>query len=450
MYTARLKNILEEKLSKGMQRAALVFISRSMNSFLTLLFSLLAGKLLTVEDHGLFGQSMARIIVIQAITEVGLQYSLVRFLSPALKSGDGNLAAIILRASLRIKFYTFLVVGVFVLVLLLLYRFNTSVVSALFPFPYPDGLAFLWLIFLGGFGMSLVSYLDAVLVSHQKYLRLSLWLPGLGFIRLFFLGIFWIMEKGDIDAMHVVYIYAFAPFFSGIFFFAFFPASFFFKKPSESISPWVKKLIKFNLWIVAASFFSITSDWMEVLLISDSRDTGLYNAARIPMQGFLILLTTMQSILLPRFSGLTTRDEFRSIFLRLYRYIIPATFLLLPGLVVFHYFIPAWYGQEYNASLSVLYILYPSFLLRVFFAPLGTALFALDQPRIIAVEAGLRMSAGLALNLILIPEYGITGAAWSNFFSQFAGWIFLIYCYFLYFKTDKFPLNRHMEGNKGS
>ncbi|MDH5654280.1 MAG: polysaccharide biosynthesis C-terminal domain-containing protein [Spirochaetia bacterium] len=436
-----IKNITD-RFSSGVRRAAVVFLARSLNSFLALIFSLIAGKILSVEDHGLYGQAMARIIVFQAFLEVGLQYSLVRFLTPAIKEKNASLTATINSASLLLKLYAFLAVGGVTLLFIPVYANMADSVSLIVPFVYPDGILILWMVFLGGAGMSLISYLDALLVSHQYYFRLSLWLPGVGILRLFFIGLLFFLEDGDISGAHVVYIFSIVPYFVVILFFLFFSPSFFFQKPTGDIQFWLKKLFSYNLWILAASFFSITSDWMEILLITNTRDSGLYNAARLPMQGFLILLATMQSILLPRFSVLETKSEYLAIFKRIYKYIIPLTVMFLPGLWIFALFIPAWYGEEYLPSVQLLYVLYPSFLLRMVFAPLGTALFALDQPRIITIEAGLRMMGGLVLNLILIPEFGIMGAAFANFFSQFAGWAFLIYCYYLYFTTERFPLNK--------
>lgn len=417
----------------------IVFIARSSNSFLALLFSLFAGKLLTVEDHGLYGQSMARMIVVQALTEVGLQYSLVRFMSPAIQNGDLTLVRILTKASVFLKFLAIVSTGGVAALLIALVPFQNM--SFLIPGGNPDSMLLVWMIFLGGAGMSMVSYFDAILVAHQSYIRLSLWLPTTGLIRLLLLGLLALNESHGIRGEHVIFSFALAPFFSLAAYFVVFPVRFFSSALRVSgYGEWSSRLFTYNLWILAASFCSILSDWMEILLISNERDSGLFNAARMPMQGFLILLATMQSILLPRFSGLTKREDYFALFQRIYRFTLPLAVLLFPGVFLFAWFIPAWYGAEYLPSVHVLYLLYPNFLFRLFFAPLGTALFALDQPRIIAIEAGLRMVSGVILNLLLIPRYGIVGAALASLLAQGSGWIFLIYCYSLYFRSERFPL----------
>ncbi len=421
-----------------MRNAVFLFSSRLFNSVLTLAFSLIAGRILSVEEHGLFGQGLARIFLMQAVLEAGLQFSLVRFLVPALKRGDEKEFQSVLYASLQIKYYVFIIAtGLLAAVWFVLRFLNGSV-----DLPEENHIL-LMLVLMGGMGMSLISYLDALFVSHGRYISLSLWIPLTGIIRLLLLAVFWYNPLHEFTGEHAVFAYALSPYPSVFLFFLFYPASVFFKKvPPLLWRPWAKKLLLFNVWIVAASFMSIVSDWMELLMISRSEDAGIFNAARMPMQGFLILLATMQSMLLPRFASVTTVAEYRNIFSGFYRNLIPSSILLLPGFWIIGWFITAWYGPEYSESVKVFYILYPNFILRLFFAPLGTALFALDQPRWIAAESGVRMIAGFAANFFLIGLWGVTGAAWASLIAQSAGWALLIWLYSHYFKYGTFPLDR--------
>ncbi len=432
--------------SRTFQGAVALFSARSLNSFISLLFSLLAGRILTVEDHGLFSQTLARIVIVQAITEAGLQYSLVRFLSPRIAAGDDSGVRAIVRASLQIKLYALLPVVALSLFALggvfgSPFLGSFGVPAWLLPGSEPDLLVVFWIILLGGFGMSLFSYLDAILVAHTLYLRLSFWLPSVGLIRLALLGALLLSGEG-MRAEHVLFAFTLGPYIAVAVYFLFFPATFFLRQAAQSDwHGWMSKLFRYNLWIVAASFMSILSDWMEILMIRGAADAGLYNAARMPMQGFLILLATMQSILLPRFSALTTRSEFSAAFRRVYLLVVPGLVLLIPGFWVFDWFIPAWYGPDYLPSTRVFLILYPNFMLRLLFAPLGTALFALDQPRLIGIETGIKMVVGFVANLVLIPEYGLTGAALASWVAQVSGWIFLSFCFLRYFRTGAFPLD---------
>lgn len=444
---------LEEKVypflaSPNVRRAALLFSARAVNPMVSLLYSLIVPRILTVEDFGVYSWALARIFVVQAFAEVGLQQSLVRFLAPALHRGDTSNFHSILRASLQLKFYAFafavLVVGAYVAFLALAGEaagFGT--VAAFFGSTHPDMMPLVWFIFLGGFGLSILTYLDAVLVSHEEFTRLSFWLPSVGVIRFLLLALFLVTHGGKLRADHVLFAFALGPYLSIVLFFFLYPAGTFLHRPAkEEWQPWVGRLLKFNSYMMIAAFMAIVSDWMEVLIISEPDDNGHFNAARLPMQGFLILLATMTSLLLPRFSQLETPAQFRDFFRRIYQLLIPGIVVFLPGFWLFPWFIREWFGPDFLISIKVFYILYPNFILRIYFAPLGVALVALDQPRLIAMEAGLRMITGFVLNMILYPTEGIIGAAWASLLAQAAGWAFLLYCYRMFFMQGKFPFHR--------
>ncbi|HMW61279.1 MAG TPA: oligosaccharide flippase family protein [Leptospiraceae bacterium] len=430
---------LRNKLNSRFGKGVFLFVSRAFNSLAGLFFSLLAGRFLTVEDHGLFASVVARMVIAQAILEAGLQYSIVRFLAPAIRSGAEGEVQSIIRASLWIKTIAMVGLGSLIAIACVILSFWSGPQGVREILPDFGSPLMLWMIFVGGTSMSFVSYQEAILVSHGAYNRLSAWIPLTGVLRIALFGGLFLFERG-FGPEEIVFAYTFGPVISSVLFFFVFPAKFFFDLSQGT--EWrsrLRALVSYNAFIVAASFFSIFSDWMEVLMLQESRDTGVYNAARMPLQGFMILLATMQSMFLPWFAGLKNASEYRAVFLRVYRYLIPGAILLAPGLAVLAWFIPFWFGPEYVASVHVLYFLYPGYLLKLLFAPLGTALFALDRPRLVAVEAGARMAAGFLLNSFLIPGLGIMGAAVSGFLSPFAGWFFLIFCYARFFKTGEFP-----------
>lgn len=435
---------LKDRLPARFTRGVFLFGSRAFNSLAGLFFSLLAGRFLTVEDHGVFAAGLARMVIAQAILEAGLQYSMVRYLAPAIRSGALGEIAGLVRASLVLKFAALAGLGLLTAGAALFFSFVSGPAFLRELLPDSGSPVLLWLIFLGGASMSFVSYQEAVLVAHGSYNRLSLWLPSTGMFRLILLAAFYFADE-SFSARQVLFAYALGPVLSAAAFFFIFPADFFFQH-SDDWRSGVRKLVSYNSFIVAASFFSIFSDWMEVLMLSESSETGVYNAARMPLQGFLIFLATMQSLLLPKFSGLASRDEYFAAFKSVYRWLVPLAAALVPGMLVLAWFIPFWFGPQYHDSVYVLYFLYPGYILKILFAPLGTALFALDRPRLIAVEAGSRMAAGFALNLWLIPAHGIFGAAAAGFIAPFAGWFFLIFCYVRFYKTGEFPLPEKIHG----
>lgn len=436
---AFLKNFSFDKFLKS----GLLFASRSFHSFSSLIFSFIVGRLLTLEEHGLYSQYLARIIVFQAILEVGLQYSIIRYLTPAVVHNKEKKIYHLLRASLIIKFYAI----IFVLLIVTFWMFESYASSSwnfktkLFPIePFPEQITNIWLAFLSAVGMSFFSYFDAIFVSFKNYKYLSLWLPLTNLLRIVFLFYFFFYNEGILQLTHVLFSYMAGTFLSWPFYFLMFDVKkFLFPIYKFKTKYWIWKLLKYNRWVILASFFAILADWMEILLLQNQKDAGIYNSVRVPMQGIVILLSTMQSFFMPTMTTFTNNKEYINYFKKIYVYITLIFFCLIPFGFLLEKMIPLWFGEEYYSSLDILWIVYFSFLLRIFFAPLGIALFTLDQPLMIALESALRMFASLSLNLILIPKYGINGAAFSSLFSQFLGWFFLLYFFYYYFKKNAFP-----------
>ncbi len=424
-------------------RIGSLFLARSYHSFSSLIFSFIVGRLLTIEEHGLYSQYLARIVIFQAILEVGLQYSMIRYLTPIIMENKEKNIVPLLQASLKIKFYAIIIIF-FVCIYWIIENFylvNFNISTNFFPVvSSPYHLTNIWLVFLSSIGMSFFSYFDAILVSHKSYKALTLWIPLTGTIRIILLFIFYFWNHGILQINHILFSFMAGTFLSWPFYFFITDFGIIFSPVRKKrIQYWTKKLLKYNQWILLASFFAILSDWMEILMLKNQKDAGIYNAARIPMQGIIILLSTMQSFLLPTMSQFKTSEEYKKYFKKIYIFIVLIITLLIPGILLGNWFLPFWFGKEYYESILIFWIIYPGYLLRIFFAPLGTSLFTLDQPVIIALESGLRMIGSFILNWILIPKYGVMGAAISSFFSQFFGWIFLVYLFYYYFKFNRFP-----------
>lgn len=437
------KLILRSPFSKKFYDVFFLFLSRSFHSLSSLVFSFIAGRLLTVEEHGLYSQYLARITIFQAILEAGLQFSIIRFLTPAIIENKELQINNILIASLRIKAYAIIIVF-FIVIYWMIEGFLNSYwnfSTGLFPVSLPPyHITNIWFVFLSSIGMSFFSYFDALLVSYKSYRLLSLWIPLMGTIRIVLLLLFFFLNDGYLEINHVLFSFMAGTYLPWIFYFLFFDTKKFFVSVQKSkVDYWSRKLLGYNLWILLASFFAILSDWMEIIMLKQVRDAGLFNAARIPTQGILILLATMQSLLLPSMSKFQTAQEFKSYFKKIYGIIFFLFLILLPLVFVGDWLIPFWFGDEYYMAAEVFYILYVSYLLRIFFAPMGIALFPLDQPVIIAIEAGIRLAGSIIFNAILIPEYGIMGAAYATLLSQLGGWIFLVFLFTYFFKHGKFP-----------
>jgi O-antigen/teichoic acid export membrane protein len=72
------------------------------------------------------------------------------------------------------------------------------------------------------------------------------------------------------------------------------------------------------------------------------------------------------------------------------------------------------YSSRFSASAAVVRILVPGIVLFSAARVLGNDLAARGRPLVNSGIAGASVACNIALNLVLIPRYGINGAAWAS------------------------------------
>jgi O-antigen/teichoic acid export membrane protein len=93
------------------------------------------------------------------------------------------------------------------------------------------------------------------------------------------------------------------------------------------------------------------------------------------------------------------------------------------------------YGSEYVAAAGALRILVAEVVLSGVTYVLAQAFMALDRPGVVTVLQGLGLSLSIPLMLLLIPQYGIYGAAVSLLASTIARLVFVYSAFRLFLKT---------------
>jgi len=186
---------------------------------------------------------------------------------------------------------------------------------------------------------------------------------------------------------------------------------------SRSTVP-VRELLSFNgLNMVSVdlmvSLFHV--DIMMLRIMQGDASTGYYKAALVLAEYIWIIPGALQSLMLHSASRLWSqdrRDRIESLASALTRYVFLATSLLAVGIFVLaDSFVPLYYGPDFRASIRPLAYLLP-----------GTIGFALARPlyginkatsRLVPVVAALSVAAVINAvgNYLLIPTYGLLGAA---------------------------------------
>lgn len=192
----------------------------------------------------------------------------------------------------------------------------------------------------------------------------------------------------------------------------------YFKK--ELIYPIMAAAWPFALVAVLGAIM-LNTDTIMIGMMKDSSSVGLYSAAQRPIQLLYVLPALLAAAVFPVFSRTTGKDDkkmrgmIEKSLKALFLIAIPLT---LGGLILAKDLIKLVFGNEYLASTPTFQIL----LLTLFFVYPGTiianAIFAYNRQKIFIWTFLMGAIGNVILNAMLIPLYGIAGAAIASVIAQ--------------------------------
>jgi O-antigen/teichoic acid export membrane protein len=137
---------------------------------------------------------------------------------------------------------------------------------------------------------------------------------------------------------------------------------------------------------------------------------------------------TVGLVLFPRLSN-APLEEIHAITARVCRSTVAATFMIVVLIGTAGWLlVPAIYGAPYQASVLPLLILMPGVIFMAIYKVLTRNFTSRDRQQVSILAAFLAMLTNIGLNLILIPLYGVPGAAFASTLSySLAGILLLIF-----------------------
>lgn len=180
----------------------------------------------------------------------------------------------------------------------------------------------------------------------------------------------------------------------------------------------MKELVSFNflsviLFLLTASMYHV--DILLVRLMIGSDATGYYQAALVIAEFLWFVPNALQIVLLHSTSELWSKgksDSVTALISKITRYNLCLLLLLAIGLSVLAYdFVPLYFGADFVSSVPALLLLLPG----VIGFGLARPIYAVGQGKgdltVLIAGTGGASVLNIILNLILIPVYGMVGAA---------------------------------------
>jgi len=183
----------------------------------------------------------------------------------------------------------------------------------------------------------------------------------------------------------------------------------------------IRELWSFSWPLALGSSFFLLLGNVDVLMIGyfmEPRSVGLYRAIQPLNQVTTFVLVAFTFLFLPIATeyyndrNLDALDQFYTISTK---WIIAATF---PPVLVFVLFAPdvvqVFFGSEYVPAAPALAVLTGGLFIRAIVGLNGDMTKAIDRPRIELYAVAPAVAINIALNIVLIPRYGIVGAAMAT------------------------------------
>lgn len=191
-------------------------------------------------------------------------------------------------------------------------------------------------------------------------------------------------------------------------------------------------VLKYGMVVYLASLFGYLNYRLDQYLIKaniGADQLGLYSIGVNFSEFILIVPTSISLVLTSRLYNLQNKDDRRS---ALRKTLMVNSIVMLLMIVVGLVGAPSItliYGTKYQASIGVFRIL----LIASFFSSIGRVVYPITfvegVPKIHLLLTFLAFAVNLVLNLVLIPVFGIVGAAWASVGSYFlygAGYIVVL------------------------
>lgn len=411
MKIQEFKQLIKADISKN---ALYILSSNIITLPIGIIFIGLISRNLSVSEFGTLSLFITFFTIASAFAELGMTPTMVRFSSYYRGKNDERKMYAVFKIALQVKFLInliFLVIGVSVSKYIALNLYHDPVLIT--PLKYA---------FFVGFLMNFSAYFTSVLRSLNKFKIISI-----GFViqSLFQLCLVFLLVKYDsLTLFHAMLIYFLTPVSFFLFSGYFIPWKKFLKSTtSKELLP---KLFSFGKWMFFVYLLDTLAYRLDIIMLKyfvSSEQIGYYFAAYKVVQLLWLASGAFAFVILPKISELAGENKNKLKELP-FKIINRTAFIAIPmafGMYALSdQIIPIVFGLKYVPSIPVVNLLVPAGLAGFLIIGSGGILMNTGRVKSIFYVSLINVVLIVFLNLVLIPLYGIKGAAVGTSISFFA------------------------------
>jgi O-antigen/teichoic acid export membrane protein len=194
-----------------------------------------------------------------------------------------------------------------------------------------------------------------------------------------------------------------------------------------------KNLFSYGLKIYPSHIFSFLNYRINMFLINiilNPTAVGFYSVATGLSEGLWVFSESIGTVLLPKVASETDSERLK----KFTPFICRNVLLGLLIIIILLFFLSRWlivflYSEKFLDSIAPFQILLFGTLAIGGWEILSSDIAARGKPLINSYITGVSLVLNIILNVLLIPKYGIIGAAWSSTFSYFFMFLIVAFIY---------------------
>ena len=415
--------LFQRFLASGIiQSSAIVYLGSLANAGLSFFSSVLLGRSLGPGAYGLFSTAVAALLLLNEMTDLGINPGLIRYAAYYLQRGEIENARTTFRFAFRSRvFFTlFFVSGGFIFAPLLATLLGQPSLTPL-----------LRVAFLGVIPFVLMSFFGAVLQAEQRFGRyISLNLVSGASRMLITLAVI----HSHLTPLTAVAAYTVSPLAAALM------GIFLVNRSLLTLTTYNREVIRqvrsFSLWMASWALFASIQGRLDQFMVTrmlGDTAAGQYAAAYQLSAVFTFLVAAIGTVLNPRLAGMAV-GKLRAAARMNRSYVIIVVLAGIGIALAGHALLPLLFGLKYAAALPLFSWLLVGLTFFGLSALPNSILNALNRPYVFSISSAIGLVLTGICNLIFIPRYGLIGVGYTFGIVNAAGYLVSYFCMHFFLK----------------
>lgn len=383
-----------------------------LNGALGMVFYILIGRILGPSDFGVLMFSIAVLVMLADIANLGTDTGLIRFIGKT-NTTDKNIVLKFLKLTFEIRFLIWLVIVII--------GVSLSPIIAQKILNKPEFTLPLQLVSVGVGGMLFFSFITSSLQALQHFWGWSLISIGLNFLRVVVIvSLFYLML---LTTTVTLVIYISLPFLFFLIGLVMLP-NFLKIKGETSVA---KEFFHYNKWVAIFVLLAAISSRVDTFIIGkllSNYDLGIYSAANQLVSVIPQLVLAIAVVVAPK---LASFDNHQKALIYLKKLQILVTIICLIGILLSplaYFIVPALFGSEYLESINIFMILYFAQLIFLFSLPAHQSIFYyFGKPLLFVWIALIHLLIVSLGGWYMVSNFGLIGAAYTVLIGMISNFI---------------------------